>query len=173
MLTEISGILACKIIRTNGQTAHIPILLVCDFADQKLRNQAYKAGATDFIFKPIHLPELKAKLDLASREMGRSSYGEPSPQNLYSIIIKLVEEKKSGILSMTCQGKKALIYFQDGDIVDVRCGNEDPEKAFLKVISWSNTTYEFTSRTIDIGSKIESGAAELLKRAKQVVCQAL
>ncbi|RME04420.1 MAG: response regulator [Planctomycetota bacterium] len=58
-----NGIEVCKILRRHPSTTKIPILIItASFDDLKLKQQAYLAGADDFISKPLNFYELKNKL---------------------------------------------------------------------------------------------------------------
>lgn len=58
MMPEMDGFTVCQTIRGLPGGEHIPILLVTGLDDIDSINQAYEAGATDFITKPITFPLL-------------------------------------------------------------------------------------------------------------------
>ncbi len=53
-MPNLDGYGACARIRKDGRGAHVPILMVTGMEDLESVNQAYSAGATDFIPKPIN-----------------------------------------------------------------------------------------------------------------------
>ena len=61
-LPDISGIKVCKQLRDGKKTRHIPIISVTSSDDRRLRLESLKAGANDFISKPVDFSELLIKI---------------------------------------------------------------------------------------------------------------
>ena len=62
IMPEIDGIEACARIRTDPRYADIPIVMVTSLADMDSLANAFVAGATDYITKPINRVELVARV---------------------------------------------------------------------------------------------------------------
>ncbi|MFV0513622.1 MAG: PleD family two-component system response regulator [Jhaorihella sp.] len=62
-----NGIALCRAIRQEADYAHVPILIVTSARERHYVNDAFKAGATDYLSKPLHTTELSARL----RSMGQ------------------------------------------------------------------------------------------------------
>jgi PAS domain S-box-containing protein len=78
-LPDLTGVEAIARLRADPRFAHAPIVMVTADADASLRLAAIRAGATDFLTKPINIEELRlrvgnllalrrAQLDVAARE---------------------------------------------------------------------------------------------------------
>lgn len=67
MMPEIDGIEACARIRTTRRYRDIPILMVSGMRNVESLNQAFVAGAHDYITKPINRMELLARVRSALR----------------------------------------------------------------------------------------------------------
>ena len=63
MMPEIDGIATCKALQAEPQTQKIPILVFSAVGDVQKKVEAFKAGAKDFIIKPIHIEELKSRIN--------------------------------------------------------------------------------------------------------------
>lgn len=61
-LPGMSGIDVCKILRQDEKTADIPIIMQTAMETDEDRNIAFSAGATDYICKPLNIPELLARV---------------------------------------------------------------------------------------------------------------
>ncbi len=61
-MPRLDGLAACRAIKSDPRTAHIPVLLLTAFAQVEAKVQGLDAGATDYITKPFDLPELLARL---------------------------------------------------------------------------------------------------------------
>jgi PleD family two-component response regulator len=61
-LPSINGIEACRRIKAAPHLRHIPVLVVTASSDQETLREAFDAGACDFLTKPVHPPELLARV---------------------------------------------------------------------------------------------------------------
>lgn len=78
-LPDQTGVEAMRRLRADARFAHVPIVMVTADSDTALRLEAIRAGATDFLTKPINIEELRlrvgnllalrrAQLDVVARE---------------------------------------------------------------------------------------------------------
>lgn len=58
MMPEMDGYEACKRLKEDPKTQHIPVILITALADRHSRIKGLKAGANDFLTKPIDSTEL-------------------------------------------------------------------------------------------------------------------
>ncbi len=56
MMPIIDGYAACRAIREKEQGIHIPIIMLTGLDDLESVEKSYRAGATDFVVKPVNLP---------------------------------------------------------------------------------------------------------------------
>ncbi len=62
VMPEMNGIEACRIIREDAHLADTPVIMVTAVGEQDSLNQAFEAGATDYITKPVSKVELLARV---------------------------------------------------------------------------------------------------------------
>ncbi len=62
MMPEMNGFEACKILREDPETSHIPIIMVTALSEKKDRIQGLEAGADDFLTKPVNDMALFARV---------------------------------------------------------------------------------------------------------------
>lgn len=77
-LPDIDGVEVCKRLKDDPQTAGIPVIFVTSLSEASIGVEGFKAGAVDFITKPI-LPELvvarvKSHLSLVQVDQLQSAY---------------------------------------------------------------------------------------------------
>ncbi len=62
LMPEMDGLEACKRLKTNPKTRHIPIIVLTSVEDKETKLQCLEAGANDFLSKPIDNIELIARI---------------------------------------------------------------------------------------------------------------
>lgn len=53
-LPSIDGVKLCGMIRTNSRLAKVPIVMLSGFSSEDSIQRAYKAGANDYMIKPVN-----------------------------------------------------------------------------------------------------------------------
>ncbi len=61
-MAGLNGLECCKWIRAHPKLKDLPVLMLTALADETMRFQAFDAGATDFVSKPLHPEELYARV---------------------------------------------------------------------------------------------------------------
>lgn len=64
MMPKLDGFKVCQQLKKDVNTAHIPIIFLSALTDNDKRAEAYKLGATDYIFKPFSREELLLRVKL-------------------------------------------------------------------------------------------------------------
>jgi sigma-B regulation protein RsbU (phosphoserine phosphatase) len=74
MMPEMDGFEVCRILRSDAKFRHLPILVQTALESPSERTAVFRAGASDLITKPIHGPELVARVrvQLENRMLIRS-----------------------------------------------------------------------------------------------------
>ncbi len=62
VMPEMNGIEACRVIKADAHLADIPVIMVTAMGEQESLNEAFEAGATDYITKPVKKIELLARV---------------------------------------------------------------------------------------------------------------
>ncbi|HYG73410.1 MAG TPA: response regulator [Planctomycetota bacterium] len=66
-MPRMNGIAACEQLRSMPHTATLPVLFLTAMDDTKSVDQAFSAGATDFLVKPVNLKLLWNRISLLMR----------------------------------------------------------------------------------------------------------
>ena len=64
MMPEPDGFKLCRMLRTNINFVHTPIIIVTALNDEDSKLVAIGAGANDYLTKPFHIDELKSRINL-------------------------------------------------------------------------------------------------------------
>ena len=62
VMPRMSGLEACKAIRKDPATRHIPIILVTTRGEANSMEQGYENGCNDYVTKPVNSTELLSKI---------------------------------------------------------------------------------------------------------------
>jgi DNA-binding response OmpR family regulator len=62
MLPDIDGLEVCRRLRTNAETATVPVIFLTARTDEKARVRGLAAGADDYVVKPFSLAELLLRI---------------------------------------------------------------------------------------------------------------
>jgi diguanylate cyclase (GGDEF)-like protein len=72
-IPDVKGCQACECLRTLSQQPNIPIIVLVNADNTQVIDDAFGAGATDFITKPIHWPLLSRRIQFALRAVSTAS----------------------------------------------------------------------------------------------------
>lgn len=61
-MPHVSGIQLCRVVRASARWAELPIIFFTSHADHDTVTRAFRAGADDYVLKPISGPELRSRV---------------------------------------------------------------------------------------------------------------
>lgn len=86
VMPEIDGIEACARIRKDGRYCDIPIIMVTSLEDMESLSNAFVAGATDYVTKPVNRIELIARVRAALKLKGELDRRQARERELISFL---------------------------------------------------------------------------------------
>jgi CheY-like chemotaxis protein len=94
-----NGYEACRAIKDNKNSQHIPVIFISGHTEPEDRLKAYESGGDDYVSKPFNVKELKHKiaLALANREK-RNELAEKARQAASVAMMSLREAADSGVV---------------------------------------------------------------------------
>lgn len=63
MMPEMDGFTVCEQLKTDTQTAHIPIIFMTALTDTEEKVKGFSSGAVDYVTKPFHQEEVLARIN--------------------------------------------------------------------------------------------------------------
>jgi len=86
VMPEIDGIEACARIRKDARYCDIPIIMVTSLEDMESLSNAFVAGATDYVTKPVNRTELVARVRAALKLKGELDRRQARERELVSFL---------------------------------------------------------------------------------------
>jgi PleD family two-component response regulator len=86
VMPEMDGVEACARIRNDARYADLPIIMVTSLDDMKSLNNAFVAGASDYVTKPINRVELVARVRAALKLKQELDRRQAREQELLSFL---------------------------------------------------------------------------------------
>jgi len=164
-MPETSGIEVCKILRRKSETQDIPIIFVTSNTDDTILSNAFEAGGTDYVRKPVNRIELLARIKSAFVHQ--------------ELTIKRVQEEKlQGVLEMAgavCHELNQPLQVISGcsDLILTHSPKDDPifeyitqiqvhihkvgeiTKKLMGITSYKTKNYGRNTKIVDIDKSIE------------------
>lgn len=95
MMPGMNGFQVCQQIRSDPETAHIPVLMVTALHETKERIKALEVGADDFLSKPFDMVELEARVKSLLRIKRQHDELERRNKLFYSVMCRYMSPEVS------------------------------------------------------------------------------
>ncbi|MBD3225676.1 MAG: response regulator [Caldithrix sp.] len=154
MMPRMDGIELCWMIRENSQVPIVPFIFLTSFDDAETEIRGFRAGADDYINKPINRKDLLDRVErLLSRVKNLKHIENKSEENdgfkgdLKDLsIVELVQmlnlNKKTGVLKIDAQ-KQGEIYMKNGQLFAAQTADKSGEQAMYELVTMSDGTFNF------------------------------
>ncbi|MBI2681967.1 MAG: response regulator [Acidobacteriales bacterium] len=139
-------------IKMRAQTAKIPVILLAGKNDLTEKLKMLQDSVEDFIEKPFYVREatkqIKKVIDKITLEkMAREAPGDSvvrgslQQMNIMDLFQSLEMGHKTCSLTLTRDGEKCLMYFNDGQINHATYGPLTGDDAVYKTMAWTDGTF--------------------------------
>jgi DNA-binding response OmpR family regulator len=151
-LPDQSGLRFCQEMNKSSKTSHVPIIVITEQGLEKQAAACLRAGADDYLAKPIDLEllflkiqRLLTKLDSDSVKPGVN--GSLDDMSFTDMIQIICAGAKSMQILLTHADRKGEVLVEDGEIVHAQTGDKKGEQAFYDMMTWREG--DFTTRQCD------------------------
>ena len=178
VLSELSlpgqdGVALCRALRGDSRLGGTPVLLMNADRAQPTREAALKAGADDFLVKPLLIKELVARIRtlLTDREQARYAQrgsaaaltGSVSDLGLVDLFTSLENWQKTAVvLCEAGDGRSARVWVRDGQVVDAEVDPIAGEAAFYRLLTWESGSFRVEFGPVDREAHSDAGTQALL-----------
>jgi response regulator RpfG family c-di-GMP phosphodiesterase len=155
MMPQMDGIELCWMIRENSKVPLVPFIFLTSFDDSEMEIRGFRAGADEYLSKPIDRKELLERVaDLLKRTGKLKTYedtsnkkkgfsGDLNELSIVELVQMLNLNKKSGILIIDSDTIKGEIYLREGQLVGAKTLNNEGEKAVYDLAALEKGAFNF------------------------------
>ncbi|MEE2643950.1 MAG: DUF4388 domain-containing protein, partial [Myxococcota bacterium] len=173
-LGSLDGFALAERLRASAEGAHTPFIFLTKDTSTDARARSAQVGADDFLGKPVYMGELLSRVKLLLQKQERAGlesgeqeqfFGrleETGMVDLLRIIEGSARSKKSGRLVVEHQGRRGELWFDDGEIIDARCGARSGEEALYRLLTWERGQFEVHFEPVQTSRVIRSPMDRLL-----------
>ncbi len=167
------GMRLCRAIRENPATVHTPFFFITVEEGKRLPARCLKAGADDFLRKPVELDVLSLKIQRVlvaktPKTANKGVNGSLSEMNSMDFIQSLSEGRKGVEITLESGGEKGNIYMQNGEIIHACKGNIDGEEALYRLLIWQDGEFQIVPCSDFPPRTIHSSTMSLLMEAARL-----
>jgi signal transduction histidine kinase/AraC-like DNA-binding protein len=95
MMPKVDGFELCKLIKSNVQTSHIPVILLTARTSEELKMTGYQSGADEYLAKPFNLEILLLRIEklIVQKNQRQSTFSKKLEVNPKEITITSIDEQ--------------------------------------------------------------------------------
>ena len=146
----------------------IPVIIITGYSTPEMERLARKGGAIGYIAKPFILENLARNIITTLR---KESEGGTLHSVSSGIFLQLMEmEQKTCTIRLEDKnfGKKGVLFFKDGELLDARVNNLQGKAAAYKIFSWDKVTISIQNECPNMDNKIQSELQPLILEATRL-----
>jgi DNA-binding response OmpR family regulator len=181
-LGDFDGVQLCKTIKKHSSFSSLVFLFAAATQDPKVMAECLRAGADDFLAKPVDWEVLSLKLHrVLSKKFGHDTKagltGTLSQMSFTDLVQILSTNLKSVRIAFSNENVKGEIFLNQGEVVHAQCGELSGESAFYRLMRNTEGEFEvvpwasFPPKTIDLsvmgllmeGARLDDEAARGVK----------
>ncbi len=180
MMPKMDGIELCWMIRENSKIPLVPFIFLTSFEDQETAIRGFRAGADEYLNKPIDRKKLLARTEDLLNRRGSLKEAEKKTEDRNGFsgdlkdlsIVELVQmlnlNKKSGVLVIKAEDE-GFIYLKDGHLWAVTHGDETGEDAFYSLVAKIEGSFKFEIKDVDIENNISNSTMNVIMEACRIM----
>src|SRR5512136_2735338 len=132
-MPDISGLdLLVKIRKDYPDTK---VIIMTAYGSSDVQKEANRRGSLYYVEKPFEISDIrKIIIDLIGKKKGFQ--GKVFGLQLTDIIQMNCLSRVTAALTITKDGEKGIIYFNEGEVIHAECGEDKGTDAFYKILSW-------------------------------------
>jgi CheY-like chemotaxis protein len=159
-LSDANGLQFFRVLSQENRLRGVPFVFLSADRRPEAKIAAFRAGVADYLIKPCHGGEFKARAcSLVERERRaratarRRNYvlaGDLLAMGFPDLVNTIEMARRSGVLSLVLSSALAQVFFADGRVVHARYGNLIGAAAVHRLVDESSGSFEFAPGECEI-----------------------
>ena len=135
----------CRELKERGVLDRAPLLFLTEDDSLERKMRGFKAGASDYLTKPIYIREVTSRVELLLQrratdplrdEESEQVEGSLDDVTMIDLLQTIESSDRDGTLYLEREGHQASVYFREGNILDAVCGKLKGEEAIFRMMLW-------------------------------------
>jgi uncharacterized protein (TIGR02266 family) len=170
MMPELDGFQVATLLKQDPATAQIPVIFVSALGAPRDKVRGLNLGAEDYLAKPIHAEELRARVQMVLRRAQPSQQevplasGQLEAMNVLSLVQLFEGERRTARLLLAREDAQGEIAFEEGRITRAAQGPRKGNAAVYQLLTWQKGTFQMAPAdpSSQIGGAVDGPTQGLL-----------
>jgi len=114
----------------------IPVIIITGYSTPEMENMAREGGAVGYIAKPFIIENLARQIMSTLRKESEGGVLHNVSSGIFLQLVELEQKTCTIRLEDKFTGKKGVLFFQEGELLDSRVNDLQGEAAAYKIFSW-------------------------------------
>ena len=140
----------------------IPVIIITGYSTPDMERLAREGGAVGYIAKPFMLEDLARDIMATLRKESEGGTLHSVSSGIFLQLMEMEQKTCTIRLEDKSTGKKGVLFFQDGELLDARVNNLQGKPAAYKIFSWEQVNISIQNVCPKMENKIESDLQPLI-----------
>jgi len=184
MMPQTDGIEFCWMVRDNSSTPMVPFIFLTSLEDQAMEIKGFRAGADEYLIKPVDRKVLLEKVDalLSRSRRVKSIDSENAPHkkgfegnladlSMVEVIQLLNLNKRDGTLEVEDKSRGKIV-FKQGNMIYAEFGDAQGVEAINQMVPLKDGMFKFEPVVESVEPNIEGSTMNILLEACRLMDEA-
>jgi CheY-like chemotaxis protein len=180
MMPQMDGIELCWMIRENSEIPLVPFIFLTSFDDSEMEIRGFRAGADEYLSKPIDRKELLERVEELLERTGKlktiedttdakkAFSGDLNDLSIVELVQMLNLNKKSGILRIDGE-INGEIYLKEGQLFGAKTSSNTGEEAIYELVTLTKGNFNFELSDKDLDQNIKNSTMNVIMEACRIM----
>ena len=146
----------------------IPVIIITGYSTPDMERLAHEGGAVGYIAKPFMLENLAKNIMTTLRKESEGGTLHSVSSGIFLQLMEMEQKTCTIRLEDKSSGKKGVLFFQDGELLDARVNNLQGQSAAYKIFSWEEVNISIQNVCPEMENKIQSDLQPLILEAARL-----
>ena len=146
----------------------IPVIVITGYSTPEMEKMAHEGGAVGYIAKPFMLDGLARKIMGTLRKESEGGTLHSVSSGIFLQLMEMEQKTCTIRLEDKSSGKKGVLFFRDGELLDARVNELQGKDAAHTIFSWETVTISIQNVCPPIANRIQSDLQPLILEASRL-----